>query len=61
MKCDRLRGEMVGIVELAVAFYFADDMIMEGKGEERVWLIDFRSIFFTKSLHFNINYINLQC
>jgi len=52
---------MVGIVELAVAFYFADDMIMEGKGEERAWLIDFRSIFFTKSLHFNINYINLQC
>jgi len=26
---------MVGIVELAVAFYFADDMIVEGKGEER--------------------------
>ena len=46
---------MVGIVELAVAFYFADDMIMEGKGEERAWLIDFRSIFFTKYLHFNIN------
>lgn len=52
---------MVGIVELAVTFYFADDMIMEGKGEERAWLIDFRSIFFTKFLHFNINYINLQC
>ena len=61
MKWRRLRGEMVGIVELAVAFYFADDMIMEGKGEERAWLIDFRSIFFTKFLHFNINYINLQC
>lgn len=52
---------MVGIVELAVTFYFANYMIMEGKGEERAWLIDFRSIFFAKLLLFNINYINLQC
>lgn len=52
---------MVGIVELAVGFYFVNCMIVEGKGEERAWLIDFRSIFFTKFLHFNINYINLQC
>ena len=48
-------------MELAVTFYFADDMIVEGNGEERAWLIDFRCIFFTKLLHFNINYINLQC
>lgn len=52
---------MVGIVELAVAFYFVNCMMVEGKGEERAWLIDFRSIFFTKFLHFNINYIYLQC
>lgn len=52
---------MVGIVELAVAFYFVNYMIMEGKGEETAWLIDFRSIFFAKLLLFNINYINLQC
>ena len=48
-------------MELAVGFCFVNYMIVEGKGEERAWLIDFRSIFFAKFLHFNINYINLQC
>ena len=52
-----MTGSIVGfdfIFEISVC-------ILKNESIKIMFYFDFRSIFFTKSLHFNINYINLQC
>ena len=52
-----MTGSIVGfdfIFEISVC-------ILKNESIKIMAYFDFRCIFFTKSLHFNINYINLQC
>ena len=54
---EKVTGSIVGfdfIFEISVC-------ILKNESIKIMAYFDFRYIFFTKSLHFNINYINLQC